>query len=142
MRSPSIDSLLSLLRSMPNDMLDAVVGELSDDELVTLRRAFTRKNTGNEYFGKDCPKGKVQVEFIGVDPRLKHGEYGWMPSDRAFADIYVDGERFNIQTGNIMCMDGKSRRGISISFPCDAVVHRHSLNALNITLKEVDEAAS
>lgn len=87
-------------------------------------------------YGKDCPKGMVQVEFVGVSPDLKQGEYGWKPSEHAFVDIYIDGERFNIQIGNFESARGGTRRGLHIVGPFDMKVDKHSLNGLDIFLEE------
>lgn len=85
-----------------------------------------------EYYGKDCPKGMVQVEFVGVSPRLKHGAYGYKPSKSAFLEIYVDGQRYRIDVGNITRMDGSKVRGIHVSGPINMIVDKHSLNAVDI----------
>lgn len=67
----------------------------------------------NHYFGKDCPKGMVQVEFVGCSPKNKRGEYGWKPEKSAFIEVYVDGRRFRIEVGSLN--DGLTkRRGLHI----------------------------
>ena len=84
------------------------------------------------YYGKDCPIGMVQVEFVGVDPALKYSEYGWKPSRSAFLEIYVDGERFRIDVGNFDAHDGTTRRGLHIVGPMNIQVDKHSLNAVDV----------
>lgn len=71
------------------------------------------------HYGKDCPKGMVQVEFVGVDPKARHSEYGYVPTETAFIELYVDGKRYRIDAGDIgqYCHDGKPRRGIHINGP-------------------------
>lgn len=86
------------------------------------------------YFGKDCPVGMVQVEFVGVSPDLKHGQYGYKPCGSAFLEVYVDGKRFRIDVGDFDAGDGTKRRGLHIFTPFDAVVDKHSVNALDIYL--------
>ena len=88
-----------------------------------------------EYFGRDCPEGMVQVEFVGVDPALKHSEYGWKPSQYAFLEIYVDGKRFRIDVGNWEGLDGTQRRGLHIVGPMHMQIHHHSVNAVDIYLE-------
>lgn len=91
----------------------------------------------NRYFGKDCPKGMVQVEFVGCDPATKRGEYGWKPCESTFLEIYVDGSRFRIDVGNFQAGDGSWRRGLHICGPFDMVVDKHSVNALDIYSPEL-----
>lgn len=85
------------------------------------------------YYGKDCPEGMVQVEFVGVDPALKAGNYGYRPSESAFLEIYVDGERFRIDVGNVVsARDGTVRRGLHVIGPLGLEVDHHSLNAFDV----------
>lgn len=84
------------------------------------------------FFGKDCPKGQVQIEFIGVDPTLRHSDYGYRPSPTAFLEVYVDGDRYRIEVGNVIRHDGTTKRGLHINGPIDMVVDKHSMNALDI----------
>lgn len=86
----------------------------------------------NKYFGKDCPKGMVQVEFVGCDPKLKRGDYGWKPCEHTFLEVYIDGQRFRIDVGNFDAVDGTQRRGLHIIGPMDMKVDKHSLNACDI----------
>lgn len=87
-------------------------------------------------YGKDCPVGMVQVEFVGVDPELRNGRYGYKPSKTAFLEIYVDGQRFRIDVGSLKLStdDGADLRGIHINFPLNASVRDQCMNALNIAL--------
>lgn len=90
------------------------------------------KDTENKYFGKDCPAGMVQVEFVGCDPKLKNGEYGWKPCESTFLEVYIDGQRFRIDVGNFQAGDGSWRRGLHIYCPFDTVVDKHSVNAMDV----------
>ena len=89
-------------------------------------------------FGKDCPLGMVQVEFVGVDPTLRCGDYGWKPSESAFLEVWVDGQRFRIDVGNLSSF-GSDGRGIHINGPMDFKTERIAVNAINIVMK--DDAA-
>lgn len=88
----------------------------------------------NMYFGKDCPEGMVQIEFVGVSPSLKRSEYGWKPSPSAFLEVYVDGQRFRIDVGNIETFDGKTRRGLHVNGPLDMEIGDRCLNAFSVFL--------
>jgi len=83
------------------------------------------------YFGKDCPVGKVQIEFVGCSPSEKYSEYGWRPVDGAFLEVYVDGERFRIQVGNF-CDGRNDRRGLQIIGPMDMKCEKTSVNACSV----------
>jgi hypothetical protein len=84
-------------------------------------------------FGKDCPVGQVQIEFIGVSPSLKQGEYGYKPSPSAFLEIYIDGEPLRIQVGDFH--DGKEqRRGLHIIGPLNIKAEQTALNACSIIM--------
>ena len=83
-------------------------------------------------FGENCPKGMVQVEFVGVSPALRRGDYGWNPSESAFIEVWVDGFRYRIDVGNVTRSDGTKERGLHICGPIDMTVDRHSLNAVDI----------
>lgn len=84
------------------------------------------------HFGSACPKGMVQVEFVGCDPKIKRGEYGWKPCESTFLEVYLDGERFRIDVGNFQGPDGSWRRGLHICGPFDMKVDKHSVNALDV----------
>ncbi len=88
------------------------------------------------YYGEDCPQGKVQIEFVGVDPKLRYSEYGWKPSDYAFIEVWVDGQRFRIDVGTFESSKGP-RRGLHI-VTCggDLVVDKHSINAVDVFLQK------
>lgn len=86
----------------------------------------------NAHYGKDCPQGMVQVEFVGCDPKTKVGKYGWKPCKSTFLEIYIDGQRFRIDVGNFQAGDGSWRRGLHINGPFDMMVDKYSLNALDI----------
>ena len=87
----------------------------------------------NHYFGKDCPVGMVQVEFVGCDPKTKVSEYGWKPCKNIFLEVYVDGERFRIDVGDLK-EHGINARGIHINGPIDFGYERTALNACSICL--------
>lgn len=86
------------------------------------------------YYGKDCPVGMVQVEFVGCSPSERYSDYGWKPTKSAFIELYVDGLRYRIDAGDIghNCFDGKPRRGVHISYPMGAELGDRSMNALNL----------
>ena len=92
------------------------------------------------HFGSDCPKGKVQVEFVGVDPQLRYSEYGWKPSDNAFIEVWVDGHRFRIDVGDLSQHGHPGRRGIHINSFSDMKVD--AMNAWSIMLKEDERDAA
>ncbi len=89
----------------------------------------------NRYFGKDCPKGKVQIEFVGCSPKAKINDYGWKPVDSAFIEIYVDGTRFRVQVGDID--DGMNkRRGLHIVGPYNLQLDKTARNSCSLFLGE------
>ena len=89
------------------------------------------------YYGEDCPVGMVQVAFVGCSPANRVGDYKWKPENHAFVDIYVDGQRFNIQIGNFDSARGNGkRRGLHIIGPIGMGVDQHSLNACDLTLED------
>ena len=92
----------------------------------------------NMYFGKDCPKGMVQVEFVGSSPNNKSSEYGWKPEKHTFLEIYVDGKRFRIDVGTFHDGRGK-RRGLHIVHSMDVEVEKTSLDACSLFLTNPDE---
>lgn len=87
-------------------------------------------------FGEDCPKGMVQVEFVGIDPSMRQGNYGYIPTKSAFIEVYVDGKRFRLDIGDVIRADGTKERGIHICGPINLVVDKHSLNAVDIFYQE------
>jgi len=82
-----------------------------------------------------CPKGKVQVNFVGCDPATRQGEYGWKPCDSTFLEIAIDGETWRIDVGNYESARGGERRGLHIIGPMNMEVDKHSVNALDIFIK-------
>ena len=86
------------------------------------------------HFGNDCPKGKVQVEFVGVDPTLRYSPYGWKPSDRAFIEVWVDGHRFRIDVGDLSEHGHLGRRGIHINSFSE--MKADAMNAWSLMVKE------
>ena len=86
----------------------------------------------NHYWGKDCPKGMVQVEFVGCSPKNKTSDYGWKPEKSAFIEVYVDGNRFRIGIGDFDDGRGK-RRGLHIiTDKLDLNVDKTSMNAASL----------
>ena len=82
------------------------------------------------YFGKDCLKGKVQVEFVTTNSEMC-GKYGWKPADFAAIDVYIDGIRYFIKVGDFH--DGNAqRRGIQIIGTTHMKVDKASANACSI----------
>lgn len=94
---------------------------------------MSKKNT---YFGRDCPSGMVQVEFVGCSPEDKNGNYGWKPCKSTFLEIYIDGERFRIDVGNVTDKNGNSKRGLHINGPFDFEYNRDAINACTIFIKD------
>lgn len=90
-----------------------------------------------QHFGKDCPKGKVQVEFVSVDPSLRISDYGWKPSDHARIEISVDGQLFQVVLGDVVQFDGTKRRGLHVFIPMGAEVARQSINTVSVLLEAV-----
>ena len=95
-----------------------------------------------KYFGKDCPQGMVQIEFVGVDPTLRYSNYGWKPCKRAILEVYVDGKRFRIEVGDCESAtpQGK-RRGLHIVTEGTVRIDHHSVNALDIWLDSAQEGS-
>jgi hypothetical protein len=90
------------------------------------------------YYGKDCPKGMVQIEFVGCKPEDKHSEYGWKPVKSAFLEVWVDGQRFRIDVGT--SYDG--RRGLHIVGMAGMNVKKDAINACSVWYgSEADEEA-
>lgn len=86
-------------------------------------------------YGQNCPKGMVQIEFVGCSPKNRMGDYGWAPEESAFLDIYVDGVRFRIQVGDFH--DGRAqRRGLHIVGPIEMACELTSVNACSVWRKE------
>ena len=89
----------------------------------------------NPYYGKDCPKGMVQVEFVGCSPTNRRGDYGWKPEKSAFLEVYVDGQRFHIDVGTFH--DGRAeRRGLHIITGLDVKFEQTSMNACSLFLPD------
>jgi len=84
-----------------------------------------------QHFGKDCPKGMVQVEFVGCDPGIRMGRYGWRPAKSAFIEVYVDGMRLRINIGDFHDGNGQ-RRGLHIVTDLGFNFEQTSMNACSI----------
>jgi hypothetical protein len=89
-----------------------------------------RESTGR-YYGKDCPVGMVQVEFVGSASE-RYSEYGWKPAALAFLDLWVDGKRFRVDVGTFRDASGNERRGLHIVGDMGMAVDHHSINAVDI----------
>lgn len=85
----------------------------------------------NLFFGKDCPVGKVQVEFVGCSPVYRISDYSWKPVDSAFLEIYVDGDRYRIDVGEVWSKVGMVR-GLHIIGPMSMVIERTACNSCSI----------
>lgn len=100
------------------------------------------KSNHKNTFGKDCPKGMVQIEFVGVDPKLKRGNYGWAPSKSAFIEVYVDGERYRIDVGDVIQGDGSMLRGIHVNGPMDLIVNRTAINSADLVHPHIRDGSA
>lgn len=88
----------------------------------------------NMHYGKDCPKGMVQIEFVGCSPKEKRNDYGWKPTESAFLEVYVDGHRYRINVGTFH--DGNAeRRGLHIIGPMDMQIEKTSVNACSVWIE-------
>ena len=86
-------------------------------------------------YGENCPKGMVQIEFVGCSPKNRLSDYGWAPEESAFIEIYIDGKRFRVEVGDFH--DGcSSRRGLHIVGPIEMDCEKTSVNACSIFLKK------
>lgn len=90
--------------------------------------------TLDRHYGRDCPKGKVQVEFVSIDPALRMSDYGWKPTDRATIDVWVDGERFLIEVGNIYDAAGHIVRGVHVISDRGMKSEATAVNSVTLTL--------
>jgi hypothetical protein len=97
--------------------------------------AVVMRGDGEMYFGKYCPKGMVQVEFVSCSPKNRVSDYGWKPEERAFIEVYVDGSRFRIEVGNFNDGQGK-RRGLHIVHSMNVELEKTSLNACSLYFKD------
>jgi len=87
---------------------------------------------------KDCKEGQVQVSFVGGHPDNKKDDYGWGPQESAFLELYVDGNHFRINLGNVISYnkDGESstKRGLHIVTDKHMEMERTASNSCNIIL--------
>lgn len=88
-----------------------------------------------QYFGKDCPPGMVQVEFVGCPPELRYSNYGWKPTQCAFIDIYVDGKRFLIEIGDVSGPTITKQRGLHIIADDNISIYHSSINAVTLWME-------
>jgi hypothetical protein len=122
----------------PDGLSDAgAIAEFYDifdgPEFRAAQAAGRSVDDSNPYYGQDCPKGMVQVEFVGCSPADKRGEYGWKPCQSTFLDVYVDGQRFYIKVGDFH--DGVAeRRGLHVIGPMNMLVEKTSCNAATLGL--------
>jgi hypothetical protein len=76
-------------------------------------------------------KQEVQVEFVGVAGAKRLHGYGWEPSESAFIEAIVDGQRYRIELGDFH--DGKTqRRGIHIIAVSKIFCETTSINACSV----------
>lgn len=93
---------------------------------------MSKKSEKNSWWGKDCPEGMVQVEFVGCSPDYKTSDYGWKPVKSTFIEVYVDGDRFRIQVGDFESTKGK-RRGLHIvTDKLNLIAEKSSMNAVDL----------
>lgn len=88
------------------------------------------------YFGKNCPVGMVQVEFVGCNPSERYSDYGWKPAESAFLELWVDGHRYRVELGSFPDSHGNVRRGLHIVGDLHMAVDHHSMNAVDVFLQE------
>lgn len=97
-------------------------------------------NNNEQHYGKNCPKGMVQVEFVGCDPKKRYSDYGYKPTESAFIEVYVDAQRFRIDIGSVYNGDGSKKvRGIHVNGVYDLQVEKTATNAVSIFLPEDPE---
>ena len=94
------------------------------------------------YFGKDCPAGMVQVEFVNCPPELRYSAYGWQPVRRATLDLYVDGQRFHLELGTVRDLAGVPHRGLSIVTDARLTCAPTARNAVSLWLDDPSHAAT
>ena len=83
------------------------------------------------YYGKDCPIGMVQIEFVHCPPEARYSPYGWKPVPAADLEIYIDGQRFTILVGDFH--DGVvQRRGLYVVGPGNLSCTLTSSNAVSV----------
>ena len=109
--------------------VDAV---LSGEPSEALPEEPTEVKHLGQFHGKDCPRGMVQIEFVGCPPSERYSNYGWKPTKSALLEVYVDGQRFRIDVGSFQDGSGNKRRGLHIYGPIDMVVDKHSINAVDV----------
>ena len=80
----------------------------------------------------------VQVEFVGCDPKLKLGEYGWKPTETAFLEVWVDGKRFRIDVGTHDDGSGP-RRGLHINTEMNFEIIKTAINSCSVLLPRESE---
>lgn len=95
-------------------------------------RALLEEENGEILFGQNCPKGKVQLEFVSVSGGERKGRYQYTPSDSAFLEIYVDGERFRLDVGDLTSHGSEGKRGIHVCGPIRLKADRTAINAVNL----------
>ena len=119
------------------NLLAPVIPErMADARLFVVQCNEANLHPESSHYGKDCPPGHTQVEFVGVDPQARRGVYGWIPTPRnCFIDVYVDGQRFNIQVGNFHDGHGQ-RRGLHIIYNMSCTAERTAVNAASVFFED------
>jgi len=97
-------------------------------------------NPREQYFGKNCPVGMVQIEFVGCDPKSRYSDYGYKPTKSAFIEVYIDGQRFRIDIGDVYNGDGtKVVRGLHINGPLNLQTEKTATTAVSVFALEPGE---
>lgn len=94
-----------------------------------------RDGKGNR-FGQYCPNGKVQIEGLSAGRQFSPSSFE--PSDGILADVWVDGERYNFQAGDVETKPWSGyARGLHITTDsCDLVVQQTAINACSVFVKK------
>lgn len=93
-------------------------------------------NPNGQFYGKDCPKRMVQVEFVGCSPANRVSAYGWKPEKSAFLEVYVEGQRFRIDVGHRRLGENEYAMGLHINHPFNVSIENKCLNAFDLLLPE------
>jgi hypothetical protein len=128
------DERLTQLRNDLDEHGTWVIGTWDANEIAAIfEEVEVSRAAADRHYGKDCPAGMVQIEFVGCSPAARMSDYGWKPTPSAFLEVYVDGRRFRIDVGDFH--DGKARRrGLHIVTDIGAAFEQTSLNAASVFL--------
>lgn len=119
-----------------NLMSPIIPERMADARLFVIQCNEANLHPESDHYGKDCPVGFNQIEFVGCDPAKRRGPYGWIPVERtSFIEVYVDGARFRIDVGDFH--DGHAqRRDLHIVYSMSCAAEQTSLNAASIFFKD------